>query len=62
MIIQKFKDVPEIYKPELKELIDKGILKGFGGSGDDLVINLTEEDIRVLIIAKRMIEKAELKL
>lgn len=43
----------ETYRDALDAAIQKGILKGEGGSGDDMVINLTEEAVRVFVYLHR---------
>ncbi len=43
----------ETYRDALDAAIQKGILKGEGGSGDDMVINLTEEAVRVFVYLRR---------
>ena len=55
-----FKDVPDVYKPELKEIINKGYFKGKGGSGDNLIVDLNEYSLRALLVAIRCI-KNEIK-
>lgn len=41
------------YRPTLLKLINNDILRGFGGSGDDMEINLSEESIRLLVMLDR---------
>lgn len=50
---EKLKDVPAWYRDTLDKLIAKGILKGRGGSGEDLVLDLSEEAVRVLVMLDR---------
>ena len=45
--------VPSVYRETTDKLIAKGILKGRGGSGEDLVIDLSEEAVRVLVMLDR---------
>ena len=48
------KDVTMKYaKPTLDKLVKKGLLKGKSGSGPDMVIDLSENDIRMLVILDR---------
>lgn len=42
-----------VYKNTLDKLISKGILKGKGGSGENLIIDLSEEAVRLLVIQDR---------
>ena len=41
------------YLPTIEKLIAKGYLKGKGGSGDGLVIDLSEDSVRLLVILDR---------
>lgn len=50
---EKLSDVPSEYRDTLDKLIDKGILKGREGSGEDLVVDLSEEAVRVLVMLDR---------
>lgn len=44
------KDVPKkYYRPTIDKLIDYGYLAGKGGSGEDRIIDLTEDSVRVLV-------------
>ena len=47
------RDVDAAYRESLDKLIDKGILKGREGSGEDLVLDLSEEAVRVLVMLDR---------
>ncbi len=47
------KEFGEAYLPTVEKLMKKGILKGKGGSGDDTVIDLGEDAIRVLVMLDR---------
>lgn len=46
-------DVPSYYRATLDKLIDRGILTGRGGSGEDMVLDMTEDAVRVLVILDR---------
>ena len=46
-------EVPEGYRKELDKLIAAGKLKGKGGSGDDMVLDMPLSALRVLIILSR---------
>lgn len=41
------------YRPTLDKLVKNGILRGQGGTGDDMIINLYENDIRILVMLDR---------
>lgn len=41
------------YLPTIEKLIKKGYLKGKGGEGDELIIDLTEDSVRLLVILDR---------
>ena len=41
------------YRTTLDKLIDKGIIKGYEGTGDDMVIKLSEESVRLLVFNDR---------
>lgn len=43
----------EFYLPTLEKLIDKGILKGKGGEGDNMVIDYSEDALRILVMLDR---------
>lgn len=47
------KEVPKTYRAELDKLIAAGKLKGSGGSGEDLILDMSEEAVRVLVIQNR---------
>ena len=47
------KEVPEMYRPTLDKLIAAGKLRGRSGSGEDLVLDMSEEMVRVLVILNR---------
>ncbi len=49
------KEVPKVYREEtLDRLIALGFIKGKGGSGEDLIIDLSEDAIRLMIYHDRM--------
>lgn len=51
-------EVPEFYRTELDYLISKGYLKGRGGEGDNLILDMTEEGVRLLVVlARRFMEQ-----
>ena len=41
------------YLPTIEMLIAKGYLKGKGGSGDELILDLSEDSVRILVILDR---------
>lgn len=43
----------KFYRPTLDKLIQKGYLTGKGGTGEDMVIDLSEDAVRVLVILDR---------
>lgn len=47
------KEVPAMYRDVLDRLIADGKLKGRGGSGEELVLDMSEEMVRVLVIMNR---------
>lgn len=47
------RDVPKAYRPTMDELVSNGILKGKGGSGDDLILDMSEDAVRVLVLISR---------
>lgn len=54
MRYEKLRDVTlKTYRTTLDKLISKGIIKGKGGTGDDLIIDLGEDSIRVLVYLDR---------
>lgn len=59
MRFNKVKDLPDWAKTTIKKLIDKGIITGKGGNGDDLVIDLSEDAVRTIIITERMINNSK---
>lgn len=54
MRYEKMKDVTSAtYRKTLDKLVDKGILAGKGGSGDDMIIDFSEDTVRTLVILDR---------
>lgn len=50
----KLKEITsEHYRPTVDKLIQKGLLQGKGGEGEDLVIDLSEDTVRTLVILDR---------
>lgn len=47
------KEVPAMYRDVLDKLIAEGKLKGRGGSGEELVLDMSEEMVRALVIMNR---------
>lgn len=47
------KDVPLWYKPTIQRLVNEGSLAGKGGSGETLIVDLTEDMCRVLVVEER---------
>lgn len=47
------KEYGAAYLPTIEKLIAKGYLKGKGGKGDELIIDLTEDSVRLLVILDR---------
>ena len=43
----------EYYRPTIDKLINKGVLKGKGGDGEDIEIDLSEDAVRLLVILDR---------
>ena len=51
---EKLKDVDNsLYRQTLDKLIDKGLLTGKSGEGDERVIDLSEDNVRMLVILDR---------
>lgn len=42
-----------LYRQTLEKLINQGILKGRGGSGENLILDLTEDSVRLLVMLDR---------
>lgn len=47
------KDIPAYARPTIDKLIKKGLLTGKGGTGEDRIIDLSEDSIRVFVINDR---------
>lgn len=48
------KDIQEpYYRPTVEKLLDKGILFGKGGSGEETIIDLGEDALRILVLLDR---------
>ena len=51
---EKLKDVTnQTYRQTLEKLVEKGLLKGKGGEGEDLLLDLAEDNVRMLVILDR---------
>ena len=46
-------EVPAMYQETLDKLITQGVLKGRGGSGEDLVLDMSEDAVRLLVVLDR---------
>lgn len=54
MRYEKLRDVNNtLYRATLDKLIAKGLLKGKGGEGEDLTLDLSEDNVRMLVILDR---------
>jgi hypothetical protein len=42
-----------VYREALDAAIAKDILKGYGGSGDEMIINMSEEAVRMFVFLYR---------
>ena len=51
------KDIPKWYKPTIQRLVAEGSIAGEGGSGENLIVNLTEDMCRTLVFMERHEEK-----
>lgn len=50
----KLKDVPAgEFHDTIKSLIERGIIKGYSGSGEDTVVDLSEDMIRIFVTHER---------
>lgn len=47
------KNNSKYYLPTIKKLMNKGILNGKGGTGDDTIIDLGEDSVRLLVMLDR---------
>jgi hypothetical protein len=43
----------QTYRQTLDKLVEKGLLKGKGGTGEDLTLDLSEDNVRMLVILDR---------
>nr|DAW49056.1 MAG TPA: N-acetylmuramoyl-L-alanine amidase [Caudoviricetes sp.] len=51
---EKLKDVTnQTYRQTLDKLVEKGLLKGKGGEGEDLLLDLAEDNVRMLVVLDR---------
>ena len=50
---ERLGEVPQMYRGALDRLIEAGKLKGRGGSGEELVLDMSEEMVRALVICSR---------
>lgn len=51
---EKLKDVTnQTYRQTLDKLVEKGLLKGKGGEGEGLLLDLAEDNVRMLVILDR---------
>lgn len=46
-------DVPEVYRETVEKLIAGGVLKGRGGEGAELVLDMSEDAVRLLVVLDR---------
>lgn len=54
MRYEKLRDVDnQTYRETLDKLVGKGLLKGKGGTGEDLTLDLSEDNVRMLVILDR---------
>ena len=54
MRYEKLRDVDnQTYRQTLEKLVSKGLLKGKGGTGEDLTLDLSEDNVRMLVILDR---------
>lgn len=54
MRYEKLRDVDnQTYRQTLDKLVGKGLLKGKGGTGEDLTLDLSEDNVRMLVILDR---------
>lgn len=60
-VVKRYKfmrEVPHEYRIWLEKLIERGLLNGRGGNGDDCVLDMSEDVVRCLTILARAIEGA----
>lgn len=54
MRYEKLKDVEsKVYRETLDKLIEKKLLAGKGGSGEDLILDMSEDAVRLLVVLDR---------
>ena len=54
MRYEKLRDVDnQTYRQTLDKLVSKSLLKGKGGTGEDLTLDLSEDNVRMLVILDR---------
>lgn len=53
MIYNKLKHLPSCYRKTIDKLIELGYLTGKGGSGEDTIIDLGEDAVRLLVVLDR---------
>ena len=54
MRYERLKDIQEpYYRPTVEKLLEKGILFGKGGSGEETIIDLGEDALRILVLLDR---------
>lgn len=53
VIYYYLREVPDYYRETLDKLIASGAIKGRSGEGEDLIIDMTEDMVRVLVILDR---------
>ena len=54
----KISEVSKTYRPDLDVLVKNGMLKGRSGSGDDLVLDMDDDSVRIAVIMSRALQKA----
>lgn len=50
-------ELPDYYRTELDKLVSAGYLKGKGGEGDEMILDLHEESVRGLVVLARVSSK-----
>ena len=54
MRYELLKDVKNpFYRPRLDKLAERGILQGYGGVGEELMLRMGEDAVRVLVLLDR---------
>lgn len=51
--LKKDENAAKYYLPTIQKLVEKGIILGKGGSGDGLIIDLSEDSVRLLVYLDR---------